>query len=123
MTYKRARLLYKRARLVGAVCIAAIAIMLIVARCVPTEVAANVVGPPTLYEHVAGINASLAFFRYVAGILATMFTFILGLLGYIWRLTNANMKENIDENKDDIKDIKKTFMSIAAHDRIGPHHN
>jgi len=89
----------------------------------------TIAGPPTIYEHVAGINASMQFFKYVAGILAGMFTFILGLLGYIWRITVANikssirhveenLKEDIDENKDEIKDIKKNFMSIESHKMI-----
>ena len=87
----------KRARLIGAACIVAIIVMLVLAKCMPTEVSADpvMVGPPTIYEHVAGINASMQFFKYVAGILATMFTFILGLLGYIWRITIANIKSSI----------------------------
>jgi len=55
----------------------------------------TIAGPPTIYEHVAGINASMQFFKYVAGALATMFTFILGLLGYIWKITIANIKSSI----------------------------
>ena len=116
-------------------CIILIGSMFLLVRGTATEVQADpIIGPPTIKTHLNNINAAIVFNTRI--VLAT-----LGVIGSliicIFKITIANLKSSIghvegnykdadnllrtdiDDNTDDIKDIRKNFMSVTAHDRIG----
>lgn len=114
MSFKRAMLIITTLLLAGAV-------MFVLVEC-SSEVAADLVGPPTIETHLTNINAAIVLnTRIVLGV----FGIIGALIVYIFKSTIGNLKSsirhveaNVGENTKDIKDIRKNFMSIETHDRI-----
>jgi hypothetical protein len=86
-------------------------------------------GPPTIETHLANINATMTFIKYMGSIIAGLVGLLIGSVIYIFKSTIANvrgsihhveknLKEDIDKNEAEIKDIKRNFMSIKSHEMI-----
>jgi hypothetical protein len=120
----------KRARIIAGAVLIAILAMLLLARYLPTEVAADpVAGPPTIETHLASINSNLQFFKLAGGIISGLFFLLIGALGYAYRrdITRLDKKaqvgidlsEKLDKKYDaKVDHIEENFMSIETHKMI-----
>jgi hypothetical protein len=106
--------------------------VIVVAKCLPTQIQANpITGPPTIEQHLAGINASLSFFKWAGGVISGLVTLLIGTMGYAYKKDIVRLDKKaqvaidltvkLDEKYDSkIDHIETNFMSIPTHDRICP---
>lgn len=85
----------------------------------------EVQGPPTIEQHLTSINANMQLIKWMAGALIGMVGLVGSLVSYIFLSTVSNLKSSIchvekkaESAIEKTDNIKREFLSIAAHDRI-----
>ena len=101
---------FKRARLTVLVGIIAIISMLILAKCMPTEVSADPVGPPTIETHLTNINANMDTIKLMGKILLAALGIIGSLVVYIF----MSLKERVVKVEEQADHIEETFLSVES---------
>lgn len=120
----------KRARLIGAACIVAIIVLLALAKCMPTEVSADPMGPPTIETYLQNIQAGMIVLKWALGIVGGIFTAFICVVIYAYKRDIAEVKKDAEEAKasagdafKEINTVKRLFISTENHDRSCPHRN
>ena len=118
----------KRARLIGGAILIAIFVMIILARCMPTDVAADPIGPPTIETYLQNIHSGMVVLKWALGIVGSIFAAFIGVVIYAYKRDIAEVKEDAKEAKADaanafkeINTVKRHFLSTENHDRGCPH--
>jgi len=95
--------------------IAAIAVIIILARYLPTEVAAEPMGPPTIEVHLANINAGMQFIKWMMGVVGGLLTLLLAVMFYAYRRDLAHVNSKADKALKKTDHIEETFMSLETY--------
>lgn len=65
---------------------------------------------------LAGIQSRDNTIYKTAGAFLAGFTFVIGILGYIWNTNNSNMSSNVNNISSDIKEIKAYIATAREYD-------
>lgn len=113
---------YKRNMLTVTTCLLALVIILVLFKCSSTNVSADpIVGPPTLETYLINITASIQIFKWMAGGMSVLFTFLIAALIYAYKRDIKGVNDKADGAFKEINTIKRDFLSLEGHDRGCPH--
>jgi hypothetical protein len=117
---------FKRAKITAIILIAAIAVIIMLARYLPTEVAADPIGPPTIETHLANINSNMLLMKWMIAIVGGLLSALIAVTIYTYKRDIArldkkaqvaiDLTEKLDTKYDGkIDHIEENFMSLETY--------
>lgn len=104
----------KRARLIVFACLIAMAVILILGKCMPTDVSADPIGPPSIETHLININANMSFIKWMMGVVGALLSALIGVMMYAYKRDLAAVNSKADKALTKTDDIEENFLSIKS---------